>query len=173
MPIIIGYMKREWLAGTVGRQGLDSCNTFRCSNMSSSMGLKSFCPWCFKFGGNPEMIATHLREVHYRLAITCDLCKSFASMSTQSVLDHQLRVQGPSVLKNAQNKKDKRRQQSHIRRIPRHKNRKKHPKARLGSTKESWGVKRHPTPSVQFCWWMWVDSLPRSCSDPLFQVSFH
>ena len=34
------------------------------------------------------MIATHLREVHYRLAIACDLCKSFTSMSAQSILDH-------------------------------------------------------------------------------------
>ena len=35
------------------------------------------------------MIATHLWEVHYRLAIMCYLCKSF-SMSAQSVLDHHL-----------------------------------------------------------------------------------
>ena len=34
------------------------------------------------------MIATHVREVHYRLAIMCDLCKSFVSMSAQSFLDH-------------------------------------------------------------------------------------
>ena len=42
----------------------------------------------FQAGGNPEMIATHLQEVHYRLAIPWDLCKSFASMSAQSVLEH-------------------------------------------------------------------------------------
>ena len=34
------------------------------------------------------MIATHLREVHHQLAITCDLCKSFASMSVQCILEH-------------------------------------------------------------------------------------
>ena len=34
------------------------------------------------------MFATHLREVHYQLTITCDLCKSFASMSAQSILEH-------------------------------------------------------------------------------------
>ena len=34
------------------------------------------------------MIATHLWEVHYRLTIVCDLCKSFTSMSAQSVLEH-------------------------------------------------------------------------------------
>ena len=34
------------------------------------------------------MIATHLREVHYWLAITCDFCKVFTSMSAQSILEH-------------------------------------------------------------------------------------
>ena len=34
------------------------------------------------------MIAIHLWEVHYRLAIVCDLCKSFTSMSAQSVQEH-------------------------------------------------------------------------------------
>ena len=34
------------------------------------------------------MVATHLREVHYWLAIACDLCKSFTSMSAQSILEH-------------------------------------------------------------------------------------
>ena len=38
-------------------------------------------------GANTEIIATHLREIHYRLAIVCDLCKSFASMSVQSIFD--------------------------------------------------------------------------------------
>ena len=72
----------------VGLQGIHSGDAFRCSNVSSSLGLKSFCPWCFKLGGSTEVIATHLREVHYRLAITCNLCKLFTSMSAQSVLDH-------------------------------------------------------------------------------------
>ena len=47
--------------------------------LHTSVGLKSFCP-CFKFGGNTETISTHLREVHYRLAIVCDACWVFASM---------------------------------------------------------------------------------------------
>ena len=34
------------------------------------------------------MIATHLREVHYQLAITCNLCNTFTSMSVQSILEH-------------------------------------------------------------------------------------
>ena len=51
-------------------------------------GAKIILPLVFHAGGNTETIATLLREVYYRLAIRCDICKSFASMSTQSVLDH-------------------------------------------------------------------------------------
>ena len=50
----------------------------------------------------------------------------------------------PSALKNMQNKKDMRRRKSHIRKCPRCENRKKHPKARLGSTEEFWGAKEMP-----------------------------
>ena len=71
----------------VGLLGLHFSDIFRCTNVSSSVGFKSFCPWCFKFGDNTELISTHLREVHYQLAIACDLCKLFASMSAQSVLE--------------------------------------------------------------------------------------
>ena len=76
----------------VGLQGLHTSNAFQCSNMSASVGLRSFCPWCFKLGGNTETIATHLREVHYWLAITCDVYKAFASISVQIILKHH--VQG-------------------------------------------------------------------------------
>ena len=69
----------------VGLQGLHSGDAFRCSNISSSVGLKSFC---FKLGGNTETLATHLRDVYYSLAIACNLCKLFASMSLQNILDH-------------------------------------------------------------------------------------
>ena len=34
----------------VGLQGLHLSDAFRCSNVSSSVGLKSFCPWYFKLG---------------------------------------------------------------------------------------------------------------------------
>ena len=34
----------------VGFQRLHSGDAFRCSNISSSVGIKSFCPWCFKLG---------------------------------------------------------------------------------------------------------------------------
>ena len=146
----------------VGLQGPHLSDAFICSNMSSSVGLKSFCPWCFKLGSNTEMIATHLREVHYRFAIMCDLCKLFGSISAQNILDHLSGCKAKCT-KNPQNKKDTRRWKSHIRKSLRCENRKKHPKARSGNTEESCRVKRCPTPSVQFCWWMWVDSLLRSC----------
>ena len=42
----------------------------------------------FQARGNTDMIATHPQGVNYRLAVVCNLCKSFASMSPQSVLEH-------------------------------------------------------------------------------------
>ena len=63
-------------------------NAFQHLNILASVGFKSFCLWCFKFQGNTEMITTHLREVHYRLAIACDICLVFTSMSVQVVLEH-------------------------------------------------------------------------------------
>ena len=35
-----------------------------------------------------ETITTHLREVHYQLAVTCNICKAFVSMSAQVFLEH-------------------------------------------------------------------------------------
>ena len=70
---------------------LHSSNAFQLPNMSASVGLKLFWPWCFKFRGNTEMITTHLREVHYRLDIACNVCWAFASMSVQVDLEHQSR----------------------------------------------------------------------------------
>ena len=80
--------KERTTRAMVGLQGLHSGDAFRHSNVSSSVELKLFCPWCFKLGGNTKMIATYIQEVHYRLAIACHLCKSFTSMSTWSVLEH-------------------------------------------------------------------------------------
>ena len=41
----------------VGLQGLSLNDAFWHLNVSASKGLKSFCPWWFKFGGNTETIA--------------------------------------------------------------------------------------------------------------------
>ena len=75
----------------VDLQGLHSSNTFWHPKVLTSVGLKSFCLLCFKFRQNTEMIATHLREVHSRLAISCNACQIFASMPVQVVLEHQSR----------------------------------------------------------------------------------
>ena len=40
----------------VGLQGLYSSDTFWYLNVLTSVGLKSFCPWCLKFGENTETI---------------------------------------------------------------------------------------------------------------------
>ena len=127
----------------VGLQGLHSRDAFRCSN------IKSFSPWHFKLGGNTEMIATHLREVHYWLAIACDLCKLFIHISMQSVLEHcsgckvnhtkECAEQEGCEAKNSHKKKSK------------CESRKKLPKVSLSGTDESCRVKRCLTPSIQFC----------------------
>ena len=75
----------------LGLQGLDTSDTFWCLNISAGVGLKSFCPWCFKQGGKTEIIAIHLREFHYHLEIACDICQLFATLSTQVVLEHHSR----------------------------------------------------------------------------------
>ena len=90
----------------VGLQGLHSSDASQHSNILASMGLNSFCLWCFKFGGNTEMIATHLREVHYSLAIVCDICQAFASMSMQVDLEHQSRCRTKLHKKSKMQKQD-------------------------------------------------------------------
>ena len=82
------YKKRPTKA-MVGLQGLHSSDAFQHLNVLTSVGLKSFCPWCLNFWGNAKTIATHLRKVHYRLAIACNAYWSFASMSVQVVLEHR------------------------------------------------------------------------------------
>ena len=79
----------------VGLQGLHTSDAFWHLNVSAGVELKSFCPWCFKLGGNTETIAIHLREVWYHLAIVCAICQSFASMSAEVVLEHHSQFKGP------------------------------------------------------------------------------
>ena len=75
-------------SGVVSLQGWHSGNAFRHPNVSASVGLKSFCPWYLKLGGNTETITIHLWEVHYRMAIMYKICWEFACMSAQNILDH-------------------------------------------------------------------------------------
>ena len=100
-----GFYEMGMTRAMVGLQGLHLSDAFRHSNIFSSVGLKSFCPWCFKLGGNTETTATHLREVHYWLAITCDLCSPACLHSASWHTTQDVR---PSVQKNAQNKKETR-----------------------------------------------------------------
>ena len=76
------------ICAVVGLQGLYMGNAFRCLNVSASMVLKSFCPWCLMLGWNTKTIAIHLWEVHYRMATMCNICQAFAGMSAKSILDH-------------------------------------------------------------------------------------
>ena len=44
------FYKKVMTRSMVDLQGLHLNDAFSCSNVSSSLGLKSFCPWCFKLG---------------------------------------------------------------------------------------------------------------------------
>ena len=69
----------------VGMQGLHSGDTLKHPSISAGIGLKSFCPWCLKLGGNTETIVVHLGEVHYQMAITGDICWAFSSITMQNI----------------------------------------------------------------------------------------
>ena len=105
--------KKGTTRAMVGLQGLHSGKAFRGSNVSSSVGLKSFCPQLFKLGWNTEMVATHLWEVHYRLAITCDLCRLFIGVSTQSVLDHGSGCKAKCAKQHAEQEEHEKANRSH------------------------------------------------------------
>ena len=83
----------------VGFQGLHSSDAFWYLNVLASVGLKSFCPWCFKFRWNTKMIATHLREVHYRLAIACVICSltNCRTSTLVSILHSCMHIMGTIV----------------------------------------------------------------------------
>ena len=42
------FYEREATRAMVGLQGLHMSNAFWHLNISAGVGLKSFCPWCFK-----------------------------------------------------------------------------------------------------------------------------
>ena len=68
----------------VALQGLHMGDALKCRNISVGVWQKSFCPWCFKLSGNTETITINLHEVHYWMAIACDICWEFASMTMQT-----------------------------------------------------------------------------------------
>ena len=97
----------------VGLQGPHSGEALRHPNISSGVGLQSFCPWCFKLGGNMETITIHLWEVHYWMVIVCNICQMFAGMSTQNILDHQVRCKAKCNEEHAEHKGHEKAQKSH------------------------------------------------------------
>ena len=112
-------------------------------------GVKVILPLVLQVGGNTEMTATHLREVHYQLAITCDLYKSLTSMSVQRVLEHcsgckakhanEHAEQEGCKAKKSHKKKSKAQEQEKL------------PKVSSGGIDESCRMKRYLMPSIPFC----------------------
>ena len=80
------------------------------------------------------MIATHLREVHYRLAIMCNLCMSFTSMSAQSILEHHSGCKAECTKECAEQEGHEKVKKLHKKRF-KLENRKNILIARLGNTK--------------------------------------
>ena len=152
------FYKKGMTRAMVGLQGLHSSDTIRHSNISSSVRLKYFAPEASSWEATWK-IATHLREVYYQLTITCNLYNSLTSMSVQSILEHcsGCKVKHAKECKEEEGHKAK----SHPRRNW-CESRKKLPKVSLDGTDESCRVERYLTPSIQFCWWTWVDSPLRS-----------
>ena len=105
--------KKGMTCAMVSLQGLYSGDAFRCPNIPSGMGLKSFCPWCFKLGGNIETITIHLPEVHYWMAIVCDICQKFAGLSTQNVHTNQAWCKAKCWKEHAEHKGYKKSQKPH------------------------------------------------------------
>ena len=85
------FHEKSMTYAMVGLQDLHLGKAFRWPNISATMGLKLFCPWCLKLGADTETIAIHFREVHYWMVIVCNICQVFASMTVQNILDHQMK----------------------------------------------------------------------------------
>ena len=48
----------------------------------------TYCPWCSKEGQNEGTVVNHLRTVHYRLGIVCNLCYSCPTVMLDTLCQH-------------------------------------------------------------------------------------
>ena len=48
----------------------------------------TYCPWCGKDGQNKGTIINHLRTVHYKLGLVCDLCFGCPTMTVDTLCQH-------------------------------------------------------------------------------------
>ena len=102
------YTCSHWLyeKGTtltmVSLQGLHPGNALKCASISAGVGLKLFCPWCLKVGGNMEMITVHLKEGYYQMSVACDICWAFASMTIQNIQAHWSECKGKHNIEHAE-----------------------------------------------------------------------
>ena len=95
----------------VSFQGLHTSDAFRCPNISASVTLKSFWPWCLKLGGTPKQSLSIL----VRCIIGWQLCVMYAGIlsawmhrtSSTTILGVK-----PSVTGNAWNRRDRKRWRS-------------------------------------------------------------
>ena len=48
----------------------------------------TYCPWCGKEGQNEGTIVNHLRTVHYKLGIVCNLCYHCPTVTSDTLHQH-------------------------------------------------------------------------------------
>ena len=125
--------EKEMPRAMIGLQRLHSDHAFRCPNISSSVGLKLFCPWCFKLGTTMRWYPSIWGRCITGLW-SCGTSVSHLPACPHRAFSTTTQGTRSRALKNVQNKEDLRRQKSSIRKSPRCKKRKKHPNARLGNT---------------------------------------
>ena len=66
----------------MGLKGIHDADALQCF-----VGY-TYCPWCGKEGQNKGTVVNHLRTVHYRLGIVCNLCYSCPTVTSDTLCQH-------------------------------------------------------------------------------------
>ena len=66
----------------MGLKGIHDADALQC------FAGYTYCPWCSKEGQNEGAMVNHLRTVHYRLGIVCNLCYSCPTVTSDTLCQH-------------------------------------------------------------------------------------
>ena len=83
-----------------------------CQHLSQC-GAKVILALVSNAGRNTKWITVHLREVHYRMVIVCNICQSFVGMHAQSILDHHSGCKAKHNKENMEQEGQEKVKQSH------------------------------------------------------------
>ena len=73
---------------SMGIQRIHNPPALRCRQVKDDKMPRSFCPWCCKYGGNTNTIASHIQQDHYKLGVVCPQCKSHISTCHEDLKSH-------------------------------------------------------------------------------------